>query len=113
MGRSPETAKKISEFVAAIEPAVIPSRVWQAAGLHLLDGLATKVRQEPGNIAFDCYRRAENPAKFLVYEIYRDRQAFEDHIAADYGAAFNTRLQELIIEPQSILTFLTPLGTGT
>lgn len=78
----------------------------------LLDGLATKVRQEPGNIAFDCYRQAENPEKFVVYEIYRDRQAFEDHIAADYGAMFNARLQELIIEPHSILTFLRPLDAS-
>ena len=78
----------------------------------LLDALATEVRQEPGNIAFDCYRQADNPAKFVVYEIYRDQQAFEDHIAADYGATFNARLQALIIEPHSILTFLRPLGAS-
>lgn len=100
-----------SHIVLIAEFTARPSAEERVASL--LDGLARQVRQEPGNIAFDCYRQAENPAKFVVYEIYRDRQAFEDHIAADYGATFNARLQELITEPHSILTFLTPLATAT
>ena len=76
----------------------------------LLAGLAVNVRAEPGNIAFDCYRRLENRDKFVVYEIYRDKAAFESHIGADYGAVFNARLRELIQEPNSMLTFLTPLA---
>ena len=76
----------------------------------LLAGLATKVRAEEGNIVFDCYRRLENPEKFVVYEIYRDKAAFEAHLGAAYGAEFNARLRELIVEPNSILTFLTPLS---
>jgi quinol monooxygenase YgiN len=76
----------------------------------LLAELAASVRQEPGNIAFDCYQRADDPCRFVVYEIYRDRQAFDAHIAADYGAVFNKRLEQLIVEPHSILTFLKPLG---
>lgn len=77
---------------------------------QLLAGLADAVRAEPGNMAFDCYRRLEDREKFVVYEIYRDKAAFETHIAADYGAVFNARLRELIVEPNSVLTFLTPLG---
>lgn len=76
----------------------------------LLAGLAVNVRAEPGNIAFDCYRRLEDRDKFVVYEIYRDKAAFESHIGADYGAVFNARLRELIQEPNSMLTFLTPLA---
>lgn len=75
----------------------------------LLAGLAANVRQEPGNIAFDCYQRADDPCRFVVYEIYRDQQAFEAHIAADHGAVFNKRLTQLIVEPHSMLTFLRPL----
>lgn len=75
----------------------------------LLAGLAEDVRREPGNVAFDCYQREVDPHRFVVYEIYRDRPAFETHIAAEYGAAFNARLQQLIVEPHSMLTFLKPL----
>ena len=67
------------------------------------------MRKEPGNLAFDCYRRHEDASRFVVYEIYRDKAAFEMHISADYGAVFNARLRELIVEPNSVLTFLTPL----
>lgn len=74
----------------------------------LLAGLAVDVRQEPGNVAFDCFRRLDDAAKFVVYEIYRDKAAFEAHITAPYGAVFNARLRELIVEPNSVLTFLTP-----
>lgn len=74
----------------------------------LLAGLARDVRQEPGNIAFDCFRRLDDDARFVVYEIYRDKAAFAAHIAADYGAVFNARLRVLIVEPNSILTFLNP-----
>lgn len=78
---------------------------------ELLDGLAAMVRREEGNMAFDCYRRVEDAAKFVVFEIYRNREAFERHLAADYGAVFNSRLQKLIVEPHSILTFLNPVRT--
>lgn len=77
---------------------------------ELLAGLAVDVRQEPGNVAFDCFRRLDGSAKFVVYEIYRDKPAFAAHISADYGAVFNARLRELIVEPNSVLTFLTPLA---
>lgn len=94
----------IAEFTA------LPNR--EDAVAELLAGLAVKVRAEAGNVVFDCYRRLENPAKFVVYEIYRDKAAFEVHIAASYGAEFNAKLGELIVEPNSILTFLTPLGAS-
>ena len=77
---------------------------------ELLAGLAADVRQEPGNVAFDCFRRLDDSAKFVVYEIYRDKAAFEAHITAPYGAVFNARLRELIVEPNSVLTFLSPLA---
>jgi quinol monooxygenase YgiN len=75
----------------------------------LLAELAEQVRREEGNIAFECYRAADNASKFVVYEIYRDRRAFDAHIGAEYGAVFNARLQQLIVEPHSVLTFLQPL----
>ena len=74
----------------------------------LLD-LATKVRREPGNIIFDPHRRKDSPNDFFVYEIYRDQQAFDAHISADYGKVFNDALSNLIVGTGSRLTFLTPV----
>lgn len=101
MAQSTKPVVLIAEFTAK------PGNEEEVA--DLLAGLADDVRREDGNVAFDCYRQTEDGAKFVVYEIYRDRQAFEAHIAADYGAVFNAKLQTLIVEPHSILTFLVPL----
>lgn len=75
----------------------------------LIAGLAQDVRTEPGNIAFEVYRETENPHRFFVFEVYADEAAFKAHIGMPYGAVFNAKLNELIEEPNSQLTFLNPV----
>ena len=72
---------------------------------ELLRAFAETVRAEPGNVVFDVYRRAESPKRFYVFEIYRNRAAFEEHMAAESGRVFNDALGELIVETASELTF--------
>ncbi|UYN98173.1 MAG: antibiotic biosynthesis monooxygenase [Devosia sp.] len=96
--------------------ALIATFTARAGHAEAVDGLlaefAAKVRAEPGNIAFDCYRDAADPKKFIVHEIYRDKAAFAAHIGAASGASFNAALQHLIVEPNSVLTFLSPLTSA-
>lgn len=75
---------------------------------ELLRGFAQTVQAEPGNLTFDVYRRADSPMQFYVFEIYRDRAAFEEHVAAESGREFNDALGRLIVEAGSELTFLHP-----
>ena len=75
----------------------------------LIVGLGRDVRAEAGNVVFRSHTQAANPAKFFVYEEYVDKAAFQAHIAAPYGAVFNAKLNDLIEEEHSMLTFLTPL----
>ena len=75
---------------------------------ELLRGFARTVRAEPGNVVFDVYRRADSPERFYVFEIYRDRAAFDEHLGAEAGRDFNDSLGELIVEAGSELTFLRP-----
>lgn len=72
----------------------------------LIAGLARDVHTEPGNLTFVAHRLAEDPHRFFVYEQYRDEEAFEAHLAMPYGKVFNERLNELIVEEHSQLTFL-------
>jgi quinol monooxygenase YgiN len=72
----------------------------------LLRDFAEIVRAEEGNIVFDASRLVDDPDRFFVYEVYRDEDAFQAHLAASAGVPFNAELQELIVEPASILTFL-------
>ncbi len=37
-------------------------------------------RDEPGCFRFDMHQDAENPARFYLYEVYRDEAAFEAHL---------------------------------
>jgi quinol monooxygenase YgiN len=47
---------------------------------------------------------------FVVIEAYRDEEAFEAHLGAEYGAVFNAALGPLIVEDGSVLTFMAPIG---
>jgi quinol monooxygenase YgiN len=69
--------------------------------------LAGSVRQEPGNVTFAVYTKADDPRSYWIYEVYRDDDAFRAHLAAPYGGPFNAELTDLIEEDGSVLTFLT------
>ncbi|WP_115727512.1 putative quinol monooxygenase [Actinomyces culturomici] len=73
---------------------------------EMIAGLARDVHTEPGNVAFEPHREVDNPNAFVVFEKYRDEDAFQAHLAMPYGAVFNARLNEIIEEPESQLTFL-------
>jgi quinol monooxygenase YgiN len=74
---------------------------------EMVTEFAGRVRQEPGNLTFAVYTKAEDPRAYWIYEVYRDEEAFQEHIAAPYGAPFNAELTDLIEEDGSVLTFLT------
>ncbi|WP_022868341.1 putative quinol monooxygenase [Schaalia vaccimaxillae] len=78
----------------------------------MLADLARNVHQEPGNIRFEPFQHEDDPHKFFVMEIYRDEEAFQAHMNMPYGKPFNDRLNELIVEPHSQLTFVEPFDGG-
>jgi quinol monooxygenase YgiN len=52
----------------------------QAAKVEaILRELKAAVRAEPGNIEFIAHRSNEDPNEYLLYEQYKDEQAFLDH----------------------------------
>jgi quinol monooxygenase YgiN len=75
---------------------------------RLVRELTARVREEPGNLTFEPSTLEAAPRRWFVYEVYRDAAAFDVHISADYGAAFNSALGPLIEEDGSQLTWLTP-----
>jgi quinol monooxygenase YgiN len=74
---------------------------------EMVTELAGSVRQEPGNVTFAVYTKADDPRSYWIYEVYRDDDAFRAHLAAPYGGPFNAELTDLIEEDGSVLTFLT------
>ena len=47
--------------------------------VELIGELAAASQQEPGNIHYIPHRSSENPRTFLIYEQYRDEDAFKEH----------------------------------
>ena len=92
-----------AEFVAVDDAAA-------AKVDELLRALTIAVRAEPGNIAFDAYRKQGNPNAFFVYEIYANDAAFQSHLARAHGREFNAELVGLVSGGASELTWLTQLA---
>jgi quinol monooxygenase YgiN len=78
----------------------------EARVAELVRELTLKVRAEPGNVTFTPHTLKDDPRSWFVYEVYRDEDAFREHLAADYGAVFNTELAGLVEGGGSRLTFL-------
>jgi quinol monooxygenase YgiN len=72
----------------------------------LMRELTEAVRAEPGNVAFDPFVLDDDPLHYVVFEVYRDQDAFEAHIGSPHSRAFNEALAGRIEEPESQLTWL-------
>jgi len=77
---------------------------------EMMRELTERVRNEPGNQLFLPYTRESRPREYFVFEVYRDDEAFREHITADYGAVFNAELAAHIEEDGSVLTWLDPVA---
>ena len=73
---------------------------------RLVAGLTPLVRAEPGNLLFEPNVRRDDSRRYFIYEVYRDRTAFDAHVGASHGAEFNAALTPLIEEDGSALTWL-------
>ncbi|MCD5344885.1 putative quinol monooxygenase [Agromyces sp. S2-1-8] len=117
-GRPAGPVRLVAEFTA------LPGREEEVE--RLLLALTEDVRREPGCLDFTPLRVVGAPVpapgadavvagpapagrRFIVAEAYRDAAAFAAHLAAPYGAVFNTALGPLIEEDGSQLTFVQPL----
>lgn len=78
----------------------------EARVAELVDELAASVRAEPGSIVFDPRTLRDDPRRWFVYEVYRDEEAFREHLAAPHGAVFNSEIASLVEGGGSRLTFL-------
>lgn len=67
------------------------------------------LRDEPGCIRFDVHRSADVPNRFHLYEIYRDRAAFEvDHRAAPHYAAWRQVVDACVVPGSHVNVYATP-----
>lgn len=85
------------------------------AAADRFDGLtAEAVRQigerEPGTLVYATHTVAGEPLARVFYEVYRDREAFEVHEAAEHVQRFHARKNPLLVGTR--VEFLAP-GSST
>jgi quinol monooxygenase YgiN len=73
---------------------------------ELVAQLAVDVRAEDGCVMFDPFTRTANPRAYVIFEIYRDEQAFVEHQQTPHSRRFNAALTDLIQGDGSTLEWL-------
>jgi len=65
----------------------------RAAFEELMKALAAAVKaNEPGNLGYHVLRSRAQPAKYRVVEIYASKEAFKQHLSADYVLVANSKV---------------------
>lgn len=67
--------------------------------------------QEPGNLRFDVLGQADDPDRFLLYEVYRDEAAVAAHKATPHYARWAATVSPWMAEPRKGLKYV-PLFPG-
>lgn len=95
-------------FVVIVTVTVDPSRLEEFEAGIIVNRLAS-LRDEPGCLRFDVLRSAEDPARFTLYEVYRDEDAFyREHRAAPHYAAWNQVVERTVVDKDN--AYFTPLS---
>ena len=63
------------------------------------------VRAEDGCIRYDLHQNLDNPAVFVFYETWRDKQALGAHAASEHMSAMLKSIKDLVAAPGEVLLF--------
>jgi autoinducer 2-degrading protein len=64
-------------YVVCVKVQVVPDQV--EAFLAATRENARGTREEPGNVRFDVLQGSDDPARFFLYEVYREEADFQAH----------------------------------
>jgi len=61
---------------------------------------ARNTRKEPGNVRFDVSRGVDDPARFLLYEVYRTPDDFKTHQQTVYYLRWKQGVADWMAQPR-------------
>ncbi len=61
---------------------------------------ARQTVREPGNLRFDVIQRADDPNRFMLYEVYRDEAGMEAHKQTAHYARWRDAVAPWMAEPR-------------
>src|SRR5262245_21114621 len=62
---------------------------------------ARQSRAEPGNVRFDVLQEESDPARFLLYEVYRSPEDFAAHQRTEHYLHWKSTVEGWMAEPRS------------
>ena len=62
----------------------------------ILENAQKSLSEEPGCLVFDVLSRADDNQRVVLYEIYRDKNAFNDHLQAPHFLDFDSAVSPLV-----------------
>jgi quinol monooxygenase YgiN len=54
------------------------------------------IRKEPGVLVLYAVSEKDNPTHVKVFEIYRDRSAYEAHLGSDHFKKYKTTVEKMV-----------------
>jgi quinol monooxygenase YgiN len=101
-----ETSRLVSAHgsVAAEEPLYVVTHVdampkFTAAASELLKQFADDSRNDAGAVRIEVLEEVSRPNHSTVVEVWRDRKAYDEHLAADHTRAYRAKLQPMLGSP--------------
>ncbi|NLY03213.1 MAG: antibiotic biosynthesis monooxygenase [Rhodopirellula sp.] len=75
---------------------------------------ARKTTQEPGNLRFDVLEQADDPNRFLLYEVYQDEAGMNAHKETEHYAVWRDTVADWMAEPRQGIKYAShfPLSEG-
>lgn len=85
-------------YVVAVTIFVKPDRVNDFLAATLDN--ARNTRKEPGNIRFDVLRSEDDPTRFLLYEVYHQKDDFAKHQQTEHYARWKSAVTDWMAQPR-------------
>jgi len=90
--------RKIPMHATLVHVRVMPAHVAEFIGATAANHRASV--REPGNLRFDVLQSPEDPARFILYEVYRDAGAAAAHKQTAHYAAWRDTVAPWMAEPR-------------
>lgn len=67
-----------------------------------LAALLEPTRLEPGCISYDCHQSQDDPAIFIFYEAWKNREELDKHLGMPYLKALLGKVEEIFADPPEL-----------
>lgn len=85
---------KIKKFVVVVTQTVQAGYYTEMKNFMI--DLAKKVRAEKGCLQFDLVQDIKNENNFIIYEIWENKDAWENHLQTTHINEYNLKIQECL-----------------